>query len=65
MLAWALLRRWAARPRRLSFDLTQSLDSVVVVGLTGLLMTLTLATEAFYVARAARGRRPRRPSARR
>ena len=50
VLAWALLRRWAARPRRLSFDLTQSLDSVVVVGLTGLLMTLTLATEAFYVA---------------
>ena len=50
VLAWALLRRWAARPRRLSFDLTQSLDAVVVVGLTGLLMTLTLATEAFYVA---------------
>ena len=45
-----MLRRWAARPRRLSFDLTQSLDAVVVVGLTGLLMTLTLATEAFYVA---------------
>ena len=55
LLAWALLRRWAARPRRLSFDLTQSLDSVVVVGLTGLLMALTLATEAFYVASGGEG----------
>ena len=50
VLAWAVLRRWAAKPRRLAFDLTQGLDAAVVVCLTGLLMVLTLAAEAFYVA---------------
>ncbi len=50
VLAWAVLRRWALKPRRLSFDLTQGLDAAVVVCLTALLMVLTLAAEALYVA---------------
>ena len=50
-LAWATLRRWLAKPHRLSFDLTRSMDAVVVVSLIASLMTLTLLTEAFYVAR--------------
>ena len=50
VLAWAVLRRWALKPRRLAFDLTQGLDAAAVVCLTALLMVLTLATEALYVA---------------
>ena len=37
VLAWMLARRWAARPYRLSFDLTRSLDAVIVIGLTAAL----------------------------
>ena len=55
VLGWALWRRWISRPARLSFDLTRSADSVIVVGLTALLMFLTLLTEAFYVASGAEG----------
>ena len=50
VLLWAVLRRWAARPHRLSFDLTRNRDAVVVVVLTALLMVLTLGTESLYVA---------------
>ena len=50
LLAWAVLRRWVAKPRRLSFDLTRSLDSTVIVGLIALLMVSTLLTHAFFVA---------------
>ncbi len=50
MLAWAALRRWIARPHRLSFDLTQKRESATILLLIALLMTLTLLTEAFFVA---------------
>ena len=50
-ILWAVLRRWLAKPHRLSFDLTRSMDAVVVVSLIAGLMVLTLLTEAFYVAR--------------
>ena len=55
VLAWALWRRWVSKPRRLSFDLTRSVDSVFVVGLTALLMALTLLTEALHAASGAQG----------
>ena len=55
MLIWALLRRWAVKPRRLSFDLTRNLDSVIVVGLIAGLMASTLLTHAFYVAQGGLG----------
>ena len=55
MLAWALLRRWVVRPRRLSFDLTRNLDSVVVVALIAALMVSTLLTHGFFVAGGGRG----------
>ena len=55
MLVWALLRRWAIRPHRLSFDLTRNLDSVVIVGLIAGLMVSTLLTHAFYVAQGGLG----------
>ena len=50
MLGWALVRRWAVRPHRLSFDLTRNIDSVVVVTLIAGLMVSTLLTHSFYVA---------------
>ena len=55
MLAWAVLRRWVAKPHRLSFDLTQNADSVVVVALIAGLMVSTLLTHAFYVAQGGEG----------
>ncbi len=51
-LIWAVLRRWLARPHRLSFDLTRSPDAVLIVGLISSLMVLTILTGAFYVAEA-------------
>ncbi|PKB83152.1 MAG: hypothetical protein BZY88_02820 [SAR202 cluster bacterium Io17-Chloro-G9] len=54
-LVWALLRRWVVRPRRLSFDLTRNLDSVVVVALIAALMVSTLLTHAFFVAEGGEG----------
>ncbi|MCH8186215.1 MAG: (Fe-S)-binding protein, partial [Chloroflexi bacterium] len=50
VLTWAALRRWAVKPHRLSFDLTQKRESAVILALIGLLMMLTLLTEAFFVA---------------
>ena len=50
VLAWAALRRWAVKPHRLSFDLTQKSESAVILVLIALLMVLTLLTEAFFVA---------------
>ena len=55
LLAWALLRRWVTKPRRLSFDLTRSMDSVVIVGLIAVLMISTLLTHAFFVAKGGLG----------
>ena len=55
ILGWALLRRWAVKPHRLSFDLTRNLDSVVVIGLIAGLMVSTLLTHAFYVAQGSLG----------
>ena len=49
ILAWMLVRRWAAKPYRLSFDLTRNIDAVIVVGLTAGLMVATLLVHAFYV----------------
>ncbi len=50
VLGWAAARRWAARPPRLRFDLTQKRESAVILLLIALLMALTLLTEAFYTA---------------
>ena len=55
VMAWALVRRWAVRPFRLSFDLTRSLDSIIVVSLTAALMVATLLVHGFYVAAAGTG----------
>ena len=54
-LVVALLRRWWIRPRRLSFDLTRSRDSVIIVSLISALMLSTLLTEAFFVAKGGAG----------
>ena len=45
-----MFRRWVAKPHRLSFDLTRAPDAVIIVTLISTLMTLTILTEAFYVA---------------
>ena len=50
VLAWAVLRRWWAKPHRLTFNLTRRWDSAVILILIGSLMVLTLLIEAFYVA---------------
>ena len=50
VLVWAAVRRWVATPRRLGFDLTQNVESAVILALIGLLMVFTLLTEAFYMA---------------
>ena len=55
ILAWMLVRRWAAKPYRLSFDLTRNIDAVIVVGLTAGLMVATLLVHAFYVASGGQG----------
>ena len=38
VLTWAALRRWALKPHRLSFDLTQKSESAVILVLIALLM---------------------------
>ena len=48
ILGWAAVRRWAVRPSRLRFDLTQKPESAVILLLIAFLMALTLLTEAFY-----------------
>jgi Fe-S oxidoreductase len=50
VLVWALARRWLAKPHRLSFDLTRSGETILVIGLEVGLMILWLLTEAMYVA---------------
>ena len=50
ILGWALVRRWVVQPRRLSFDLTRNLDSVIVVAMIAALMVSTLLTHGFFVA---------------
>ena len=54
-LVWGVLRRWVAKPHRLSFDLTRSRDAIIIVTLIGGLMVSTLLTEAFYVAKGGAG----------
>ena len=49
VLIWAVLRRWAFTPRRLSFDLTQKKESAVILLLIASLMLFTLLTEAFFI----------------
>ncbi len=55
VLGWALIRRWAVKPHRLSFDLTRNIDSVVVVAMIALLMMSTLLTHSFFVANGGEG----------
>ena len=55
VLIWAGIRRWAVKPSRLAFDLTQKKESLVILLLIALLMALTLLTEAFYVAAGGEG----------
>ncbi len=50
VLIWAAVRRWAVKPNRLSFDLTQKLESAIILLLIASLMLFTLLTEAFFVA---------------
>ncbi len=50
VLGWALVRRWLVKPHRLSFDLTRSSETVLVIGLEALLMALWLMIESTYVA---------------
>ncbi|MFQ5875257.1 MAG: 4Fe-4S dicluster domain-containing protein, partial [Dehalococcoidia bacterium] len=47
-LVWALFRRWALKPNRLSFDLTRSADAVIIVGAIASLMIFTFLVEGFY-----------------
>ncbi len=47
-LTWALIRRWVMTPHRLSYDLTQSKDAIVIVLVIGSLMVLTFLIEGFY-----------------
>ncbi len=47
-LIWALFRRWVMTPHRLSYDLTQSKDAIVIVSVIGSLMVLTFLIEGFY-----------------
>ena len=54
-LTWALVRRWLAKPRRLSFDLTRSSDAVIIVGAIAGLMIFTFLVEGFYNAMASQG----------
>ncbi len=55
MLGWALCRRWIVQPRRLSFDLTRNLESVVIVAGIAALMISTLLTHGFYTASGGHG----------
>ncbi len=55
VLGWAVIRRWAVKPHRLSFDLTRNIDSVVVVSMIALLMVSTLLTHSFFVAHGGTG----------
>ena len=50
VLVWAAVRRWSVKPRRLSYDLTQKIESAIILMLIACLMLFTLLTEAFYVA---------------
>ena len=49
VLAWAAIRRWGFTPNRLKFDLTQKLESAIILALIAALMVFTLLTEAFYI----------------
>ena len=55
VLTWAVLRRWAAKPHRLSFDLTRRVDAAIILGLIASLMVLTLLIGGFYVASGGQG----------
>ncbi len=50
VLPWAAARRWASKPHRLSFDLTQKAESAIILLLIGLLMLLSLSAETFFAA---------------
>ena len=50
VLAWAAIRRWGVKPRRLAFDLTQKKEAAIILVLIASLMAFTLLTEAFFVA---------------
>ena len=50
VLIWAGLRRWVFTPHRLSFDLTQKNESVIILLLIAALMILSLLSEAFLKA---------------
>ena len=50
VLLWAGLRRWVFTPHRLSFDLTQKNESVIILLLIAALMILSLLSEAFLKA---------------
>ena len=50
VLLWAAARRWAAKPHRLSFDLTQKPESAIILLLIGLLMLLSISAEVFFAA---------------
>jgi len=55
VLVWGAVRRWGIKPRRLSFDLTQKKESLIIMVLIASLMLFTLLTEAFFVASGGEG----------
>ena len=60
ILIWAAVRRWGVKPNRLSFDLTQKLESAIILLLIASLMLFTLLTEAFFRSRRRDGTSRRR-----
>ncbi|MDP6453597.1 MAG: hypothetical protein QF898_09845, partial [SAR202 cluster bacterium] len=55
VLIWGAIRRWGVKPRRLSYDLTQKKESLIIMVLIAFLMLFTLLTEGFYVASGGHG----------
>ena len=49
-LLWAVVRRWVAKPPRLSIELTQSTDALIIVALIITIISLAFLSEGFYLA---------------
>lgn len=54
-LIWGAVRRWVVKPRRLAFDVTQSAEAAIIIGLLGSLMTFSILTDTFYIAKGGTG----------
>ena len=49
-IIWGIYRRWGIKPNRLSFDITQKLESALILILILILMLTSLLSEGFYYA---------------